>query len=66
MALAVGTANSPSEFVFPTSEEMGHRTNHGRDVPGTPRLHRTSRSNGSSIDACQARSRWLRAAIRDF
>ena len=24
MALAVGDANSKGEFVFPTSEEMGH------------------------------------------
>ena len=27
MALAVGLANSEVEFVFPTSEEMGHPSN---------------------------------------
>ena len=27
MALAVGKANSRTEFVFPTSEEMGHPQN---------------------------------------
>ena len=27
MALAVGNANSAAEFVFPTSEEMGHPMN---------------------------------------
>ncbi len=27
MALAVGNANCDAEFVFPTSEEMGHAVN---------------------------------------
>ena len=29
MALAVGMTNSEVEFVFPTSEEMGHPANRG-------------------------------------
>ncbi len=45
MALAVGMANSEVEFVFPTSEEMGHPS---FDVPPSSGIARPGRGAATS------------------
>jgi hypothetical protein len=39
MALAVGNANSEAEFVFPTSEEMGHLLSNNSEVQAGGRFN---------------------------